>query len=150
MVVADATAYRNTKLPEGGANGSASNFMLNYNMQLAEGMTVEKMLSYWTEQKRALFERTSDILARRNGSEPDVEKQRLADIEHMKAQCEQRTITDVATIWRVHQKASVTLSVRDNCEPLKAPYSMIVSMRYNNTVDHWQIDDIEEGTSNGE
>jgi hypothetical protein len=123
---------------------SAVEFAEKYHAHLNRGMSMEHLISYWSEDKVREFEELAATMADFTGKEPAMESQRLMDLMYLESRCEKLDLTNVKTYGMLSQMAKLYYVVSYTCTKWKEPSKRTMTLRFLTVSKHWYIDKIED------
>ena len=122
---------------------SAIQFVGNYYSHLNRGMSRQQFDSYWTAKKAVDMDELTVRISEITGKELRQESQRLMDLAHMEAKCEEIELSSAKTYGADDRKAKLTYVVSYSCASWKSESQRTVTLQYSTANKSWLIDRIE-------
>ena len=122
---------------------SAIQFVGNYYSHLNRGMSRQQFDSYWTAKKAVEMDELTVRVSEITGKELRQESQRLMDLAHMEAKCEEIELSSAKTFGAADRKAKLRYNVRSTCADWKSSTQRTVTLQYSTVNRSWVIDRIE-------
>lgn len=109
---------RNHKIPHQATKASAIDFMETYYDHLTTGMDLKQAVNYFSEEMIQELRLTLDEMTGRRGGISDIViVQRVLDLWHIDAGCEDRSISKVYLYGTAARYATIVYDVTDRCTP---------------------------------
>ncbi len=124
---------------------SAIEFVEQYYGHLNRGMTRKQLSYYWTDRKVEELDGLTFRMAEITGKDLAQESQRLMDLSHMEARCEDLLLANVKTYGTERKTAKLNYNVNYTCASWKKPSYRTITLRFSMEEEHWLINKIEDG-----
>lgn len=124
---------------------TALKFVDSYYAHMDRGMSRKHLENYWTEGKLEDFDTLTVSIANITGKDLVQESQRLMDLQHMDAKCEELELSKAETYGPPSSRSKLEFIVKNICADWKGPITRTIALRFSTEHKQWLIHDIEDG-----